>query len=137
MDQWQGVDPTPEELLENIKAGCCYFFKEDTTVGMVVLKEGADPTYDVIDGNWLTEGDYLTIHQFVVAENKRGEGMSRRMIERIFAYARFKDIPAIRIDTHADNFRMRGLIESAGFTYCGVITVADGTERVAYEQVIL
>ena len=62
--------------------------------------------------------------------------MSRRMMERIFAYAKFKGIPAIRIDTHADNLRMRGLIESAGFTYCGVITVADGTERVAYEQVI-
>ncbi|WP_068458291.1 DNA/RNA nuclease SfsA [Aedoeadaptatus pacaensis] len=137
VDQWQGVVPTPEELLENIKAGCCYFFKDDTVAGMAVLKEGADPTYGSIDGEWLTEGDYLTIHQFVVAENKRGEGMSRRMMERIFTYVRFKGIPAIRIDTHADNFRMRGLIESTGFTYCGVITVADGTERVAYEQVIL
>ena len=137
VDQWQGEDPTAEELLENIKAGCCYFFKEDTTVGMAVLKEGDDPTYDVIDGKWLTEGDYLTIHQFVVAEDRRGEGMSRRMMERIFAYVRFKGIPAIRIDTHSDNFRMRGLIESTGFTYCGVITVADGTERVAYEQVII
>ena len=137
VDQWQGKDPTAEELLVNIKGGCCYFFKDDTVAGMAVLREGADPTYDVIDGKWLTEGDYLTIHQFVVAENKRGEGISRRMMERIFAYTRFKGIPAIRIDTHADNFRMRGLIESTGFTYCGVITVADGTERVAYEQVIL
>lgn len=136
VDQWQGKDPTPEDLSENIKAGCCYFFKDDTVVGMAVLKEGADPTYDVIDGKWLTDGDYLTVHQFVVDDNRKGEGMSRRMMERIFAYAKFKGIPAIRIDTHADNFRMRGLIESAGFTYCGVITVADGTERVAYEQVI-
>ena len=130
------MDPTPEDLSENIKAGCCYFFKDDDVVGMAVLKEGTDPTYDVIDGKWLTEGDYLTVHQFVVAENKRGEGMSRRMMERIFADAKFKGIPSIRIDTHANNFRMRGLIESAGFTYCGVITVADGTARVAYEQVI-
>ena len=137
VDQWQGADPTTEELFENIQAERCYFFKEDTTVGMAVLKEGADPTYDVIDGEWLTKGDYLTIHQFVVAENRRAEGISRRMMERIFAYARFKGIPAIRIDTHADNFRMRGLIESTGFTYCGVIIVADGTERVAYEQVII
>lgn len=136
VDQWQGKDPTPEDLSENIKADCCYFFKDAEVVGMAVLKEGADPTYDKIDGKWLTEGDYLTVHQFVVAENKRGEGMSRRMMERIFADAKLKKIPAIRIDTHADNFRMRGLIESAGFTYCGVITVADGTERVAYEQVI-
>ena len=136
VDQWQGKDPTPEDLLENIKAGCCYFFKDDAVAGMAVLKEGADATYDVIDGKWLTDGDYLTIHQFVVDCERKGEGMSRRMMERIFAYARFKGIPAIRIDTHADNFRMRGLIESSGFTYCGIITVADGTERVAYEQVI-
>ena len=137
VDQWQGKDPTPEDLLNNIKAGCCYFFKDDGIAGMAVLKDGADPTYNVIDGKWLTEGDYLTIHQFVVDGERKGEGMSRRMMERIFAYAKFEEIPAIRIDTHADNFRMRGLIESAGFTYCGVITVADGTERVAYEQVIL
>lgn len=136
VDQWQGKDPAPEDLLQNIKAGCCYFFKDDTVVGMAVLKEGLDSTYNVIDGKWLTEGDYLTIHQFVVDSERKGEGISRRMMERIFAYAKFKEIPAIRIDTHADNFRMRGLIESAGFTYCGVITVADGTERVAYEQVI-
>lgn len=136
VDQWQGKDPTPEDLLENMKSGCCYFFKEDEVVGMAVLKEGADPTYDVIDGKWLTNGDYLTIHQFVVDNERKGEGVSRRMMERIFAYAKYKGIPAIRIDTHADNFRMRGLIESAGFAYCGVITVADGTERVAYEQVM-
>lgn len=136
VDQWQGKDPTPEALLENIKAGCCYFFKDDGVVGMAVLKVGDDPTYDVIDGKWLTDGDYLTIHQFVVESERKGEGISRRMMERIFAYAKFKGIPAIRIDTHADNFRMRGLIESTGFTYCGVITVADGTERVAYEQVM-
>lgn len=112
-------------------------FKDDAVAGMAVLKEGADATYDVIDGKWLTHGDYLTVHQFLVDDKRKGEGMSRSMMERIFAYARFKGIPAIRIDTHADNFRMRGLIESSGFTYCGIITVADGTERVAYEQVIL
>ena len=137
VDQWQGADPTAEDLLKNIKDGCCFFFKEESIVGMAVLREGEDPTYDVIEGEWLTKGDYLTIHQFVVAEDRKGEGMSRRMMERIFAHAKHKGIPAVRIDTHADNFRMRGLIESTGFTYCGVIIVADGTERVAYEQVIL
>lgn len=39
----------------------------------------------------------------------------------------------IRIDTHADNKTMQHLIEADGFTRCGIIYIADGTPRIAYQ----
>ena len=41
----------------------------------------------------------------------------------------------LRADTHEANRPMRRCLERAGFVYTGVITVADGTPRRAYERV--
>ena len=41
----------------------------------------------------------------------------------------------VRADTHEANRPMRRCLERAGFVYTGVITVADGTPRRAYERV--
>ena len=40
----------------------------------------------------------------------------------------------LRIDTHRDNRIMQHLIRKHGFTYCGIIWLQDGTERLAYER---
>ena len=42
--------------------------------------------------------------------------------------------PHLRIDTHADNRPMRNHIAGAGFVYCGIIRVEDGSPRLAYER---
>ena len=39
-----------------------------------------------------------------------------------------------RADTHADNKIMQHLLEKNGFTRCGVIHVADGSPRFAYQK---
>ena len=40
----------------------------------------------------------------------------------------------IRIDTHKDNRIMQHNIEKHGFTYCGIIYLANGDERLAYQK---
>ena len=42
----------------------------------------------------------------------------------------------IRIDTHLDNRIMQHVIKKYGFTYCGIIYLASGDERLAYQQII-
>lgn len=134
VNQWQGKDPTEETIMEDILEGHTFIFKDDgNIVGTAVLAEGKDPTYAAIDGAWRTDGEYLTIHRSVVTEKYAGKGMGRRMMNRIKLYAASRNVDSIRVDTHEDNQVMRRLIESSGFSYCGVITVADGTERAAYE----
>ena len=43
-------------------------------------------------------------------------------------------LPELRADTHADNKIMQHLLEKNGFTRCGVIHVADGSPRFAYQK---
>ena len=86
-----------------------------------------EPTYDVIDGAWLTDGPYGVIHR--IASYPEVHGIFSAIID--FASARY---PHLRIDTHRDNRIMQHLIDMAGFTYCGVIWLEDGTERLAYER---
>ena len=134
VDQWQGKDPTEETIVEDILKGHTFIFKDDEDiVATTVLIKGEDPTYSTIDGAWQTSGDYVTIHRSVVSEKYVGKGMGRRMMHRIKLYAAMVNVGSIRVDTHEDNKAMRALIEGSGFTYCGIITVADGTKRVAYE----
>ena len=40
----------------------------------------------------------------------------------------------IRIDTHRDNKIMQHNIEKHCFTYCGIIYLANGDERLAYQK---
>ena len=40
----------------------------------------------------------------------------------------------IRIDTHRDNHIMQHNIEKYGFTYCGIIYLANGDERLAFQK---
>ena len=44
---------------------------------------------------------------------------------------------SLRADTHADNKIMQHLLEKNGFTRCGIIHVADGTPRIAYQKLAL
>ena len=41
---------------------------------------------------------------------------------------------SLRADTHADNKIMQHLLEKNGFTRCGIIHVADGSPRFAYQK---
>jgi RimJ/RimL family protein N-acetyltransferase len=40
----------------------------------------------------------------------------------------------IRIDTHRDNQIMQHVILKQGFTYCGIIYLLSGDERLAYQK---
>lgn len=134
VNQWQGKDPTEETILEDILKGHTFIFKEDEDIiATAVLIKGEEQTYGTIDGTWQTSGEYLTIHRSVVSEKHVGKGIGRRMMNRIKLYAASRNVDSIRVDTHEDNKAMRRLIEDSGFSYCGIITVADGTKRVAYE----
>ena len=65
-----------------------------------------------------------------IASIPESHGVFRRIIEYALSVS-----GNLRIDTHRDNRIMRRLIEKSGFTYCGVIVLADGSERLAYQKI--
>ena len=98
-----------------------------TLVAYFALLPSPEPTYATIDGAWLTDEPYGVIHR--MASYPDVHGIFAAAVD--FAAARY---PRLRIDTHRDNRIMRHLIEKHGFTYCGVIRLADGAPRLAYER---
>ena len=96
-------------------------------VAYFALLPSPEPTYSHIDGAWLTDGPYGVIHR--IASYPEVHGIFSAIID--FAAARYLHL---RIDTHRDNRIMQHLIDAAGFTYCGIIWLEDGTERLAYER---
>lgn len=99
---------------------CAVFFFEITD---------DEPTYRIInDGKWLAQGHYGVIHRMASA------GIVRGVSDFVLRWC-FDQHAHLRIDTHKDNISMQSAIERAGFEYCGIITVTDGSERLAYEKI--
>jgi hypothetical protein len=87
-----------------------------------------DPTYrKIYDGEWKNDEPYAVIHR--IAVKYQGRGIVG------FCYDEcFKLFPNLKIDTHKDNIPMQKSLINAGFEYCGIIHLANGDERLAYQK---
>lgn len=125
--QWPDGYPSVEIVKKEILSRSFYVIESDgKIVGCFSFIIGEEPTYKVIrDGAWLNDNDYGTIHR--VASDGTIKGVFDMIVEHCKSI-----LPEIRIDTHKNNTIMRNLILKNGFTECGKIYIADGTERIAY-----
>lgn len=130
--QW-GDDRPPQSAIErDIAAGYSYVVTDPTgrVCGTFAFIVGVDPTYLFIrDGAWLNDAPYGTIHR--IASDGTVPGVFAAADE--YCSAR---VPNLRIDTHEHNHTMLHLVEKHGFTRCGIITIDDGTDRVAFQKVL-
>ena len=126
--QWGTTDPRPEIREQDIARGQLFVLCDgDAPHAAFALVPGEDPTYAVIEGAWISNAPYATIHRLA------SDGRCRGVFGAALAFAAARQ-PHLRIDTHADNHLMQKLIAQAGFRYCGIIHVADGSPRLAYER---
>ena len=127
--QWGNLDEIIKKAENDLLSGNSYAVEENGAVcGVFSLIFGEDPTYGYIEGSWLNDDEYATIHR--IASLGTAHGILRKCIE--FCEKRAKNI---RIDTHDKNVILCHVLESAGFKYCGTIYIADGTARRAYHKV--
>lgn len=127
--QWNGNYPDKETLYEDIKNGQLFVIAEDGSDcihGCFALIGGDDPTYGYIDGNWISDTAYGTIHRVASDGKKKG------IFDECVKFARTK-YDHLRVDTHKDNKPMQHVILKNGFEYTGVIYLEDGSPRQAYE----
>ena len=129
LEQWKDIDYPFCYTKEDIDKRQCYVIENDNKelVATFVYIIGDDPTYSYIEGKWLNNNKYGTIHR-IASNNKE-----KHIFKTVLDYVLSSGID-IRIDTHKDNKRMKHLIEKNGFTYCGIIYVRDGTPRLAYQK---
>lgn len=128
--QWSETYPDKSIIANDIQEGTCYVILDGSeAVGSFVFKPGPDPTYDEIyEGRWLDgRSPYHVVHR--LTSSPHAHGLFGTMLEFCGKLTR-----NMRVDTHRDNVIMRHLLEKHGFTYCGIIHIENGDERLAYQK---
>ena len=128
MNQWNSSYPDRSFLTKDINAHQLYVIENEEVHAVFAFIPGEDPTYKVIEGAWLDDSPYGTIHRIA------SDGTVHHIMEKAVDYCLTK-CPHIRIDTHEDNKVMQKLILRNGFKKTGIIYIADGSPRIAFERV--
>ena len=140
IDQWQDGYPNEEIILKDIQHNESYLVINDRneSIGTTMFSLRLEPTYNNIEGNWLTEGlvKYGVIHRMAVDDQFRSSGFSRFVFDYFENLLIEKGIISMRIDTHEENQVMQGLLKKRGYHYCGIIYLESGSKRLAFEKLL-
>lgn len=139
VDQWQNGSPDNMLVGRQITRNSSYVYEKDGNIlAYAYLSEDYEPTYAAVMS--LVKGNNAyTIHTFCVADEAKGKGVASKFFDEIVTFAKENDKDSLRIDTHEDNFKMRGLIEKMGFQFLGQIYIKDNGQtkpRLAYELLL-
>jgi hypothetical protein len=101
-------------------------------VGYFAFLPSPEPTYaKIYDGEWIDDiQPYHVVHRIASYPDVHG------IFSSIMEFCLSHDTN-IRIDTHRDNKIMQHNILRHGFTYCGIIYLMTGDERLAYQKIVI
>ena len=127
-NQWKNTNPALEVIVRDIHAQSSYVYERSGVIAAVFFfSTDRDPTYSVIDGAWLNDDNYGVVHR--IARTRSASGAGAICLEWCY-----EQCGNLRIDTHRDNAVMRNRLEKMGFSYCGIIWLENGEERLAYQK---
>lgn len=139
-NQWMKNDEKfLNKMIDYIKSGNFYIVKEnEETIGFFAMIFGVDITYNVIDGKWINNDEYVTIHK--IASKYYRRHIASFILSYVEQTIANKGIKNIRIDTHIDNVSMNAFLLKNGFVKCGTISITCNFEdknslRIAYQKV--
>lgn len=130
MHQWGDGYPSEAVIYSDMeKHGGFVIEDEGCIVGYFAFLPSPDPTYSKIyDGAWLDDTQpYHVVHR--IASYPEAHGIFSSIMNFCFSHD-----ANIRIDTHKDNHIMQHNMIKHGFTYCGIIYLANRDERLAYQK---
>ena len=130
MHQWGEGYPSEAVITADMeKSGSFVIEDNGKVVGYFAFLPSPEPTYyNIYKGKWLNDTQpYHVVHR--IASYPDAHGIFSSIMDFCFSHD-----PNIRIDTHRDNKIMQHNIAKHGFTYCGIIYLASGDERLAYQK---
>lgn len=136
MHQWTDGYPSEAVITADMEKNCGFVIEEDDgecqssgkIVAYFALLPSPEPTYaKIYEGQWIDDTlPYHVIHRIASYPDAHG------IFSSIMDFCLSRD-SSIRIDTHRDNHIMQHVIAQHGFVYCGIIYLANGDERLAYQ----
>ena len=136
INQWQNGYPNAKVIENDIKNGHSFvLIKNNEIVGTIAISFEGEATYNkIFEGAWKSNDNYAVIHRIAVDHELKGIGLSSEMIKQTELMCNKKSVGSIKVDTHEVNQAMQRSLIKNGFDYCGVIYLADGSKRVAFEK---
>lgn len=133
--QWGHTFPRPEVVEDDITQHRSILLVDGSGENERILAQfavcaGEDPTYQTIDGQWLDDDAYVTVHRITAS------GLVRHAARECLEWT-LRKYGNVRIDTHPNNRIMQHVLENCGFTRCGLIELIDrptDTTRIAYQR---
>lgn len=130
--QWL-TQPNERTLARDMEKDASYVITENgSVVGTFYLSGEEEPTYRVIEGEWIGNGPYYVIHRIA------GDGIRHGILRTVVEYA-LDFTSDIRIDTHELNISMQSALRGLGFTRCGTVYVrdehGDHSPRIGFELI--
>ncbi len=131
VNQWINGYPSKEVIRADIaRDGGFVVTDDERIVAYFAFLPASEPTYEKIyEGAWLNDEPYYVIHRLASWPDVHG------IWDSVLVWA-FERTHTLRVDTHRDNYIMQHNILKHGFTYCGIIYLLSGDERLAYQITI-
>ena len=135
-NQWQDGYPNPEIIQQDIEKSIGFVLTEnETIIGYTAVLINDEPEYANLQGEWITNNDFVVFHRVAIAETHLGKNLSKKIVDCIEEFARNQNIHSLKADTNHDNFAMMKIFEKSGFVFCGIVHFR-GSPRRAYEKVL-
>ena len=131
MHQWADGYPSEDAITADMeKKGGFVIEDANKIVGYFAFLASPEPTYaQIYEGQWVDDvQSYHVVHR--IASYPDVHGIFSAIMD--FCFSRDTNI---RIDTHRDNKIMQHNLLKHNFTYCGIIYLLSGDERLAYQRI--
>ena len=138
IDQWQIDSMNEEFLLKQVKTGKSFVYEDGEILAYAYLSDEKEEAYKVWEDDFAGKNP-ITIHTFAVHSQMTKRGVAMKFFIDIIKYAKKYQFDSLRIDTHEDNYKMRGLINKLGFKKIGNIFIdEEGRKkpRICYERLL-
>ena len=130
-NQWQDGYPNPESIKNDIYV----LESENKILGYSAVIFDKEPAYEIIEGKWLSDQQYLVIHRVAVSEDFIGLGIATKIFQEIEKIAISNNIFSIKVDTNFDNIPLLKILDKLNYTYCGEVYFR-GSARKAFEKLL-
>ena len=136
--QWQGDYPAKSDFAADLEAKRLFvMYIGECLVGFASVGFEDEPTYSEVEGgSWKENGDYAVVHRFCINPDWHGMGMGTALMGLADKLCEARGVSAVRADTHEQNVGMIRLLEKCGFERRGIIHLANGDPRIAFEKIL-
>ncbi|KIC62993.1 GNAT family N-acetyltransferase [Chryseobacterium taiwanense] len=135
--QWQQGYPNLDTVESDIAKNFGYVMTVDGEIAVyTALIMNDEPAYSTIEGEWLSNGEFVVVHRVAVDEKFAGQGMVKKLFDHIEVFTRSNGIQSVKVDTNFDNIAMLKILEAKGYSYCGEVFLAGGMRK-AFEKIII